>query len=68
MKDYVIKYFKTRKKKKSLGNFNLCFSEQNMGAQKENLSEKETQVKAKDFAKFFVLTFLHSASSNTGRP
>lgn len=37
------------------------------GTHKENLGGKEIQVKGSDFAKFFVLPFLPSASSGTGR-
>lgn len=36
------------------------------GAQKENLSGKEIQVMDRDFAKFFALAFLHTASPDTG--
>lgn len=55
-------------RKKSLENF--CFlqkKKKNLRAQKANLGGKELQVKDRDSAKFFALTFLYASSLGTGR-
>lgn len=58
---------KKRSRQKEIFRKFLFSSEENMGAQKVNLSGKEIQVKDGDSAKFFAWTFLHAASFGTAR-